>query len=73
MRKSITREQLEEIEEALFLNDRETAYSLLKEYAGIEAKPYTAWTFYDCGGNWLGDSNEYTIRDVLAEADIGII
>lgn len=69
---TITREQLDEIQEAYSLNDRETAYALLKEYAGIEAKPYTAWDFYDTAGNYLGDSVNYSFRDLLENAYIEI-
>lgn len=70
---SITKEQLDEIEEAYFCNDRETAYALLKEYTGIEAKPYTAWDFYDASGNYLGDSVNYSFRDLLENAYIDVI
>ena len=70
---SITKEQLDEIEEAYFCNDRETAYSLLKEYAGIEAKPYTAWGFYDTAGNYLGDSVNYSFKDLLENAYITVV
>lgn len=70
---AITREQLDEIEEAYFCEDRETAYGLLKEYTGIEAKPYTAWDFYDTAGNYLGDSVNYSFRDLLENAYIDVI
>lgn len=70
---TITREQLDEIQEAYSLNDRETAYALLKEYAGIEAKPYTAWDFYDAVGNYIGDSENYSFRDLLENAYIKVV
>ena len=70
---TITREQLDEIQEAYSLNDRETAYALLKEYAGIEAKPYTAWDFYDTAGNYIGDSVNYSFRDLLENAYIDVV
>lgn len=73
MRNAITKEQLNEIEEAYSYNDRETAYALLKEYAGIEAKPYTAWDFYDTVGNYLGDSVNYSIRDLIENAYITVV
>ena len=73
MSNTITREQLEEIEEAYFCNDMETACALLKEYAGIEAKPYTAWDFYDTAGNYLGDSVNYSFRELLENAYITIV
>lgn len=73
MSDTITREQLNEIEEAYSCEDRENAYALLKEYAGIEAKPYTAWDFYDTAGNYLGDSVNYSFRDLLENAYITIV
>lgn len=73
MSNTITREQLNEIEEAYSCKDRETAYALLKEYAGIEAKPYIAWDFYDTAGNYLGDSVNYSFRDLLENAYIKIL
>ena len=69
----ITREQFDEIEEAYFLNDRETAYAWLEEYADIEAKPFTAWEFYDAAGNYLGDSINYSFKDLLENAYIDVV
>lgn len=73
MARTITREQLKEIEEAYSYEDRETAYALLEEYAGIEAKPYTAWDFYDASGNYLGDSVNYSFKDLLENAYIDVV
>jgi hypothetical protein len=73
MSNTITRAQLEEIEDAMFLHDRETAYALLKEYAGIEARPYTAWAFYDEADNFVGDSDNYNISDLLDNAYITVV
>lgn len=73
MSNTITREQLEEIEKAYSYEDRETAYALLKEYADIEAKLYTAWDFYDTAGNYIGDSVNYSFKDLLENAYITIV
>lgn len=73
MYNTITKEQIEEIEDALFCSDRETAYSLLEEYTGIKAKPYIAWMFYDEAGNYLGDSDNYSIKDVLYNAYVKVV
>lgn len=73
MFKTITRQQLEEIEEAYSCADRETAYGLLKEYTGIEARPYTAWAFYDEADNYVGDSNDFDFRDLLDNAYISVV
>ncbi len=73
MDNTITKEQLAEIEDVLSRSDRETAYGLLEEYTGIKAKPYTAWAFYDDADNWVGDSDHYTINDLLDNAYIKIV
>ena len=73
MYKTITREQLEEIEDAIGCFDKGAAYALLKEYTGIEARPYTAFVFYDEADNWVGDSDNYDIGDLLENAGIRVV
>ena len=73
MCETITREQLEEIEDALDCFDRGAAFSLLKKYTGIEARPYTAYLFYDEADNFVGDSENYNIRDLLNNAYIKVV
>lgn len=73
MPKTITRDQLEDIEDAYSCSDRNSAYALLKKYTGIEARPYTAFSFYDESDNYVGDSNNDTIRDLLDNAYISVI
>jgi hypothetical protein len=72
MTKIITKKQLEEIEEAYFL-DREEAFGLLEEYADIKAMPFTAWAFYDAADNYIGDSDNYSIRDLLDNAYVSVV
>lgn len=73
MARTITKAQLEEIGVASLWGDKKYAYELLKEYTGIEAKPYTAWSFYDEYGNYVGDSDNYSIRDLIKNAYIDIV
>ena len=73
MNRVITKAQLEEIEEASFWGDKRDAFALLKEYTGIEAKPYAAWNFYDEDGNYVGDSDNYSIRDLIENAYIDVV
>lgn len=73
MNRTITKAQLEEIEDASLWGDKTDALTLLKEYTGIEAKPYTAWSFYDEYGNYVGDSDNYSIRDLIENAYIDIV
>ena len=73
MSNTITKAQLEEIEEAKCWGERQEAYALLEKYTGIRAKPYTAWIFYDEADNYVGDSDNYSIRDLLENAYIEVI
>ena len=68
----MTKAQLEEIEAAYSCESKEAAYALLKEYAGLEARPYTAYDFYDEYGNivdagWRKASE--VASDIFAELD----
>ena len=67
----ITQDQLEELEDTLFI-DRIDFNELLEEYTGIVAKPYTAFVYYDSVGNWVGDSDNYDVRDILKNAYITV-
>ena len=73
MYKTITKEQLDDIEDAIGCFDKSAAYALLKKYTGIEARPYTAYVFYDEADNFVGDSDNYTIRDLLENACIKVV
>ena len=73
MAQTITKEQLEEIEYALDCCDKGAAYALLKKYTGIEARPYTAFVFYDEADNFVGDSENCDVRDLLDNAYITIV
>ena len=67
----ITKEQLEELEETLSI-DRRDFNELLEEYTGIVAKPYTAFVYYDSADNWVGDSDNYDVREILENAYITV-
>ena len=73
MPKTITREQLEEIEDAIGCFDKGAAHALLKKYTGIEARPYTAYQFYDEAGNYVGDSENDDFEEIIRSAYIKII
>ena len=68
----ITKAQLEKIEATYSCEGKEAAYALLQKYAGLEARPYTAYDFYDECGNYVGCSDSYSIRDLLKNAYIEI-
>lgn len=68
----ITAEQFEDLEDALQYGRREDFNLLLEEYTGITAKPYTAFQYFDCVGNYVADSEDYTVRELLECADIEV-
>ena len=67
----ITKEQYEELEIARERGNEEF-HGLLEDYTGIVAKPFTAFDYYDSCGNYLGESLDYTTRDLLRSAYIQI-
>lgn len=68
----ITNEQLENLYDADFY-DKNEFHALLKEYAGIEARRYTGYQYYDAAGDYLGDSENTTIMGLLKHANIEVV
>ena len=71
MAETITREQYEELKEEEAFDTREY-HKLLEEYTGIVAHPYTAFSYYDSAGNYLGDSGYNDLRDLLIAAYVEV-
>lgn len=71
MVKYITSRQKDELLKAMS-NDMQEYHRLLEEYTGIKARPYTAYTYYDAWGNYLGDSELECLSEILDEACIEI-
>lgn len=72
MGEHITKSQKRELEEAAILGSREF-YRLLEEYTGIEVRPYTAYQYYDNCGNYIGDSSDSALEDLLEAAYIEVV
>lgn len=73
MIKYITKAQMNEIKEAMRLGCINTANNMLHKYAGIEARAYTAYNYYDESGNFLANSDETDIFDLLEKADVEVL
>ncbi len=71
MAKFITKSQMEELEDAGAFGI-EGANKLLKKYAGIEARAYTAYNYYDENNNFLASSDETDIYDLLEKAGVEV-
>ena len=72
MLNEITEEQLEELEDVLSFDGRAKFNNLLEELTGIEARPYTAYQYYDSADNFVGDSDNYDVREILERAYISV-
>lgn len=64
MAEYITKDQYRQIEDASLYGVTEF-HNLLEKYTGIEAKPYTAYLYYDECGNFIGDSDGATLEQLL--------
>lgn len=68
----INKEQYELLCESKFWDGKEDFHELLEQITGITAKRYTGYSYYDSSGNYIGDSNDFSIRDLLNGAYIEI-
>ena len=68
----ITREQYEKLCDSKFWDSKEEFHNLLEEITGIKASQYTCYQYFDSAHNYLGDSSDCTIRDLLNSAYIEI-
>lgn len=71
MAKFITKSQMEELEDACTFGI-EGANKLLKKYAGIQARAYTAYNYYDEKDNFLANSDEADIYGLLEMAGVEV-
>ena len=68
----ITKAQYEELGQVASIADIEEFNLLLDRYAGIESVPYTAYSYFDSDGNYIGDSNESELDDLLQAAYVEV-
>ena len=71
MAKFITKSQMEELEDACTFGIA-GANNLLKKYAGIQARAYTAYNYYDEYDNFLANSDETDIYELLEMAGVEV-
>lgn len=72
MAKFITKSQMEELEDACTSGIEGGANKLLKKYAGIQARAYTAYNYYDENDNFLANSDEADIYGLLEMAGVEV-
>ena len=71
MAKYITEAQREKLELAVLLDDEEYR-KLLREYMGIKARAYTAYNYYDENGDFIGNSEDYDLDQLMDEAGVEV-
>lgn len=69
----ITREQLEDLSDAFDFGTPSEFHEILEEYTSIVAKPYTAYQYFDEFGDYIGDSNDFELLDLLQNARIEVV
>ena len=62
---------MEELEDAC-TDGVEEAHDLLRKYTGIEARPYTAYLYYDESGDFVGSSDDDGLNDLLEKANVEV-
>ena len=68
----ISKEQYEELCESKFWDSDDDFHRMLEEITGITAKRYVCYQYFDSYDNYVGDSNDDTVRDLLHNAYIEI-
>ena len=71
MAKHITKAQQEKLELAVLLNDEEYR-KLLREYMGIKARAYTAYNYYDENGDFIGNSEDYDLGQLMEAVGVEV-
>ena len=71
MAKYITDAQQEKLELAILLDDEEYR-KLLREYMGIKARSYTAYNYYDENGDFIGNSEDYDLGQLMEVAGVEV-
>nr|DAJ06020.1 MAG TPA: hypothetical protein [Caudoviricetes sp.] len=72
MAKFITKSQYEELEDINMCCGEIEFNKLLEEYTGIVARPYTAYSYYCADGNYIGDSGENYLDELLQAAYVEV-
>ena len=72
MTDKITLSQFDELLEALYINP-DKFVELMQEYTGITVMPYVAYQFFDSEDNYIGDTEHYSLSDILKNVCIEVV
>ena len=68
----INRKQYEELCESEVWDITEEFHKKLEQIAGITTKVYTYYSYFDEAGNYIGNSIDYTVTELLNNAYIDV-
>ena len=71
MAKFISKSQMEKLELAALFGG-EGYRKLLREYMGFEARAYTAYNYYDESGDFIGNSEDYDLGQLMEVAGVEV-
>lgn len=69
----ISKDQYHDLCQSSVWDNTDSFHKLLEQMTGITTKRYVAYQYYDEDGNYIGDSDNYTVRDLLSNAYIDIV
>lgn len=72
MADKITQEQMDELKYCL-VSRKDKFPALLEEYTGIIAKPYIAFQYFDQHENYICDSDNCSLEDLMEEEEIEVV
>ena len=72
LKRTISARDMENLMECLDAGKPEFS-RILEAYTGLIAKPYIAFQYYYENGDYIGDSDTYSLEDVMEEAGIEVI
>ncbi len=68
----IDKAQYEALCDSKSWDSKEDFHQLLEVVTGITARQYTGYQYFDISGNYIGDSSDVSVRDLLDNAYIEI-
>lgn len=72
MPNKITQDQMDKLKECLKW-DKENFPKMLEEYTGITAMAYTAFQYYTGGGDYIADSDDCSLENLVEEVGIEVV
>ena len=68
----ISKDQYYDLCQSKIWDSTDRFHRMLEQMTGITAKPYVGYQYFDSLDNYIGDSNDSTVSDLLSNAYIKI-